>query len=110
MFATREGSRFRTPQLRSRCSKLVVEGKIISEPQSLLDFWREHFSRLAKSNVDALPGLMELQVKVEELASDSHKNEEMLLDKPFSAEEVSRAVASLKNKKAPGPDGWLLST
>ena len=40
------------------------------------------------------------------LESQSFMNEEYLLDVPFTAEEVSRAVSKLK-KKAPGPDGLL---
>ena len=35
----------------------------------------------------------------------SHGNEEFLLDVPFTAEEVARAIARLKGRKAPGPDG-----
>ena len=45
--------------------------------------------------------------KVESLDSQSHSNEEFLLDVPFTAEEVSRAVSRLKGKKAPGPDGVM---
>ena len=45
--------------------------------------------------------------KVESLESQSHSNEEFLLDVPFTAEEVSGAVARLKGKKAPGPDGLM---
>ena len=37
----------------------------------------------------------------------SHENEEFLLDVPFVAEEVARAVARLKGRKAPGPDGLM---
>ena len=36
--------------------------------------------------------------------SQSYHNEEMLLDTPFSAEEVSVAIAKLKSRKAAGPD------
>ena len=42
-----------------------------------------------------------------ELELQSHKNEEYLLDVPFTADEVSRAVSKLKKKKASGPDGLL---
>ena len=45
--------------------------------------------------------------KVESLESQSHSNEEFLLDVPFTAEEVSGAVSRLKGKKAPGPDGVM---
>ena len=106
MFAAGNGSRFRTPlQRKSRCSKLMVEGEIIGDTESLLREWTGHFSKLAKSKVVTMPGLVELQGKVEVLSSQSAENEEMLLDVPFSAEEVAAAVKRLKNRKAPGPDG-----
>ena len=41
------------------------------------------------------------------LESQSHENEEFLLDVPFTAEEVFRAVVKLKKRKAPGPDGLM---
>ena len=53
------------------------------------------------------PELQELEHKVAELLSESYKNEEMLLDTPFCAEEVAVAVKKLKAGKAAGPDGLL---
>ncbi len=67
--------------------------------------WTGHFSKLSKSKVATTPGLVELQEKVEMLASRSTENEEMLLDVPFSAEEVAATVTKLKNRKPAGPDG-----
>ena len=53
------------------------------------------------------PGLCELKQKVEAMETLSHKNEEFLLDVPFTAEEVARAIARRKGRKAPGPDGLM---
>ena len=41
------------------------------------------------------------------LENQSYQNEEFLLDVPFTADEVTRAVARLKKRKAPGPDGLM---
>ena len=41
------------------------------------------------------------------LESQLQQNEKFLLDVPFTADEVSRAVARLKKRKAPGPDGLM---
>ena len=42
-----------TPQRRkSRCSKLVVDGDVIWDPESLLKIWVDHFQRLTKSRLD----------------------------------------------------------
>ena len=53
-----------------------------------------------------MPGLEVLQRQVDMLVSQSYQNE-MLLDTPFSAEEVSVAIAKLKSRKAAGPDGLM---
>ena len=44
---------------------------------------------------------------MEMLESQSHMNEEYLLDVPFTSKEVSRVVSKLKKKKATRPDGLL---
>lgn len=80
---------------------------MISDPQELLAIWADHFGTLAQSRVDSEPELQELEHKVAELLSESYKNEEMLLDVPFCAEEVAAAVKKLKAGKAAGPNGLL---
>ena len=81
MFAAGCGNMFRTPQRsKSQCSKLVVDGEVVSDPESLLGVWAGHFSGLCKSRGDVLPGLKELQERTEMLVPQSEMNEEMLLD------------------------------
>ena len=41
----------------NRCSKLIVDGDVISSPQSLMEVWAHHFSNLAKSKVGESLGL-----------------------------------------------------
>ena len=69
--------------------------------------WADHFGRLSLSKVGNEPQLQELECRVAELLSESYRNEEILLDTPFCAEEVADAVKMLKAGKAPGPDGLL---
>jgi len=107
MFASGNRFRFRTPRRRKRCCKLVVDGKVVSDPEVLIGEWVEHFRELAKSRRDGTSGLEELQQKVDGLALESLGNEDMLLDVPFSAEEVAAAVGRLKRGKAAGPDGLM---
>ena len=93
MFASGNTRRFNTPmQKKSRCGNLFVNGKVVSDPEVLLDVWVKHFSELAKSRQDEMPGMAELQQKVQRLALESMGNKDMLLDVPFSAEEVSAVV------------------
>ena len=110
MFAAGDGRRFKSPQRRkSRCAKLAVGGggDIVQDPETLLQVWVEHFQKLAKSRVESIPDLCELKRRVEILESQSHVNEEMLLDVPFTVDEVMRAIMRLKGRKAPGPDGLM---
>ena len=108
LFVAQDGRRFTTPQRRkARCSKLVVGREMVQDPDSLLQIWAEHFEKLAESRLgDTFDGANRRE-KVRMLESQSLMNEEYLLDVPFTAEEVSRAVSRLKKKKAPGPDGLL---
>ena len=94
-----------TPQRRkSRRSKLMVHGKMVNQPEVLLDVWAQHFGKLAKLKVSD-SGLQGLSCEMDKLASRSVSNEEFTLDVPFSAEEVATAVKKLKGRKAAGPDG-----
>ena len=103
MFAARDSKRFRTPQWKkSRCAKLAVGGEMAQDPEALLQV-----QKLMKSRVESTPGLCELKQKVEGMETLSHENEEFQLDVPFTAEEVARAIARLKGRKAPGPDGLM---
>ena len=69
MFASDNRHRFNTPmQKKSRCGKLIVNGEVVSDPEVLLDVWVKHFSELAKSRRDEMPGMAELQQKVHRLA------------------------------------------
>ena len=105
LFATQDSRRFVTQQ--RRCSKLVIGGETVQDPDCLLKIWAEHFGKLAESRLSDISDGVEQREKMSELEFQSHKNEEYLLDVPFTAEEVSRAVSKLKKKKAPGPDSLL---
>ena len=95
MFAAGLSCRFRAPhKSKSRCSKLVVDREVVGDPELLLGTWAGHLE-LSKSRVDAMPGLEVLQGQVDILVSQSYQNE-MLLDTPFSAEEVSVAIAKIE--------------
>jgi len=100
MFAARDSRRFGTPQWnKSRCAKLAVGGEMVQDPEAVLQVWVEHFQKLMKSRVESTHGLCELKQKVEAMETLSHENEELLLDMPFTAEEVARVIARLKGKE-----------
>lgn len=65
IFATRDRGSFTTPQAKkTRCSKLVVNVKIVSEPERLMDVRAKHFGRLTNSRVNNMDGLQTLQDKM----------------------------------------------
>ena len=106
MHLATDTDRFNTPMRKSRCGKLVVNGEVVSDPEVLLDVWVKHFSELAKLRQDEMPGMAELQRKVQGLALESMGNEDMLLDVSLLAE-VLAVVSKLKCGKAAGPDGLM---
>ena len=100
MFRHHDSSRFRMPgKQKSRCFKLRVRGKILSDPKELLAAWSSHFRMPSESCRDA-PGMPELKDNIEVMAVRLHANEEAILDSPFTVEEVAGAMKKLKMKKA----------
>ena len=98
--------RFRAPhRMKSRCSKLRVNGEVLSNKENLLSAWADHFSRLSKSHAHSEEGLKQLGNKINDLAFASLSNEEHILDVPFTLEEVKCAIMKLKSRKSCGPDG-----
>ena len=48
---------------KSRCSKLRVNGKVISDRSDLLNAWADHFSTLSKTRLRSEEGLQNLDTK-----------------------------------------------
>ena len=65
LLAVGDRNRFRAPKGRQNGCKLVVNVKIVNDPELLLDEWISHFSWLAKSRRESLPSLQKLQCKME---------------------------------------------
>ena len=104
LFSSQDGRRFKSPNRKKfGCSKLVVDGDAVHDSEMLLTIWVDHFQKLAESQLRDTP----TNEKMKFLEMQSHMNEEFLLDTSFTAEEVSRAIAKLKKRKAPGPDGLV---
>ena len=99
MFASVARGRFMTSK--RKCSaKLMVDGKMVNQPEALSWMWAQHFGKLAKSKVNDSEGLQGLSCEMDKLASRSVSNEEFVLDVPFSVEEAVTAVRKLKGSKA----------
>jgi len=107
LFVHQDNRRFWTPQRnKSRCSKLIVGEEVVQEPERLLEAWANHFRALAESRLNGSSDAQGMWLeKIRQFEASSHRNEEYLLDVPFTTEEVLRAVSKLKKRKAPGHDG-----
>ena len=66
--------------------------------------WEQHFRELSRSKEEDFPILTGLREQVEGLLQRSPENEDMVLDIPFTAEEVDNALRRLKSGKAAGHD------
>ena len=87
-----------TPQRRkSKCSKLMVDWRIVNQPEAQMEVWAQHLGKLAKLKVNKSDGVQDLSCKRDMLASRSVSNEEFVLDVPFSVDEVITAVRKLSN-------------
>ena len=106
LFKNKSNRRFRHPgNKKSTPSRLIIQGKISSDKDVVLDAWASHFSKLFQSRVGSEAGLQQLQSKIEHLAAASFQNDEQILDCPFTVDEIKGAVKSLKRGKSNGPDG-----
>ena len=61
LFRSNSHLRFRTPQSRSKskCTRLRVNGTLLSDPSLLLQAWTQHFQNLAKSQEETNPAVKE---------------------------------------------------
>ena len=102
LFRANSHLRFRTPQKRSKsgCTRLRINGSLVSDPSLLLEAW----TNLAKSQENMNPTLKESIEQCTTLLSTSFQKEEVFLDVAFDAEEIDNAVTKLKIKKSAGPD------
>ena len=90
-------------------SRFKVNDTIITDLPCLLEAWANHFLNLAQSKGDDNQDLAELKASIESLTAVSMENEEhnIILNVPFTAEEVKKAIKRLKRRKAPGSDNLL---
>ena len=109
LFRANSHLRFRIPQKRgkSQCTRLRVDGALVSDPSHVLDVWTQHFQSLAKSQGDTEPEIKELLKQLTTLLSETFQKEEVFIDVPFTIEEVGKAVNRMKLMKSAGPDDLM---
>ena len=104
MFKNKDDRRFNIHQKRSHCRKLIVDGKSVTEEDDLLKCWKDYFSNLAQTQA----GNSDLSdLDISHMEAMSHGFEDLILDTPFTTEEVENALRKLKTKRSGGADGLL---
>ena len=105
-FKVNHPSRFKFPKKKGQQgSTLFVNGVLSSDHGTVMNAWSNHFKCLSASHDEEYPILDSFRKSVEDLSSQSWENDdEMILDVPFTLEEVEGAVRGLKRGKAGGCD------
>ena len=78
------------------CTKLLSNGKIISNPNNLLNCWADHFHSLGQSQGNSNEHLHLSQQRVSQLQTASYNEYDNLLDTTIGIEEVEFAIRKLK--------------
>ena len=101
LFNDNDAHHYRLPgRKKSRCSRLRVDGVVVSDDDEFRETWAAHFRELGKSSVSTECGLQELELIVnDEMARESLSNEECILNVPFTFDEVSNVVRKF--------NGWI---
>ena len=83
-----------------------MDDKITSDPPTVMSAWCDHFNHLSAPHADDFPILRKYVSLIEDLGTQSrlHDQEDMILDVPFSLEEVESSMRGLKLGKAGGWD------
>ena len=63
----------------------MMNGKIVNDPELLLDEWVSDFSWLAKSRRESLPSLQKLQCEIEKLPPERGETRLSALSRPIPA-------------------------
>ena len=99
MFKENHTQRFKTSRQRSaECSKLVVDGKPVTDMHDILHEFKSFYGSLASSNIEHSYQLSYLEER-------TYGSSEKLLDTEICVEEIEAAMKAIKLGKSGGPDG-----
>ena len=103
MFRSKDPKRFRTPSNKpSLGNRLLYEGQIISDPDTIRSCWSNHFTQLFQPQSNSNSNPIDHQRNLEFLSRMNHDN---ILDEDFTIEEIEASLGKLKPGKAGGIDG-----
>ena len=101
MFKNKDDRHFNKHRRRTHCRKLVVDGKSVTEEDKLLKCWKDYFITLAQTQACSSD---HHDLDVSHMEAMSHGFDDLILDTPFTVEEVENALTKLKTKRSGGAD------
>ena len=105
MFQQNHPKRFHNQHHRkAACNKLFSQDSLITDTDSLLKCWAEHFSSLGQSQCHSNDSLKKSQLFINDLASESLSRCDNILYSEIDEEEVDFAIRRLKKNRAGGAD------
>ena len=106
MFMTRDPRCFKTPPNQpSLGDKITHDGKVTSDPTTVLTCWTNHFKDLFRSQLGTNSSIDEAENEMPRLDALSRLNVDDIIDDEFTVEEVETCLKRLKCNKACGIDG-----
>ena len=105
MFQQNHPKRFHNQhQRKAACNKLFSQDSLITDTDSLLKCWADHFSSLGQSQSHSNDSLKKSQLFINDLASESLSSCDNILYSEIDEEEVDFAIRRLKKNRAGGAD------
>ena len=105
MFQQNHPKRFHNQHHRkAACNKLFSQDSLITDTDSLLKCWADHFSSLGQSQCHSNDSLKKSQLFINDLASESLSSCDNILYSEIDEEEVDFAIRRLKKNRAGGAD------
>ena len=86
------------------CTKLLSDGKVISDPDELVAVWESYFKSLATSKCSSNPQLMSSLQKLNVLEAETYRTCDPILGDSITVEEVEGAIRHLKPMRSGGAD------
>ena len=102
MFSSQYPKRFKTSFSPTSCGSSIVA--IVSDPDTVLAHWADHFASLGEFRYTSNPVLQNSITTSTNLEADSFAASDTILDSPIVLEEMEYAISHLKRNSSGGPD------
>ena len=103
-FASHHPKRFKSHSSKTQGSNLTINGKLVTEPTSVLNKWVQHFTNLGQSLCSSNPSLSNIQSQIHQLEAQTYLENDYVLDSTIVVEEIEAALAHRKKSSSGGPD------